>query len=303
MSNNKVHRSGFVAIVGRPNAGKSTLLNNLLGKKVAIVSDKPQTTRNKISGVLTRENFQSVFLDTPGIHKPKHKLSEYMLEVTESTLKEVDLIFYVVDASVEFGRGERYILEKLSGISTPCFLVLNKTDLVSEEKLFSLTDKLRELHTFSEIVPVSALTGYNLTLLTELLKEHLPEGPRYFPPEMITDRPEQFLISELIREKALLLTREEVPHSLAVKIDAFEERREGNVYIAASIYVERDSQKGILIGKRGSMLKNIGSLARADIENLLNCKVFLDLRVKVRKNWRKKQYDVTIMGYDRSCET
>ncbi|WP_025948911.1 GTPase Era [Geobacillus thermocatenulatus] len=292
------YKSGFVAIIGRPNVGKSTFLNRVIGQKIAIMSDKPQTTRNKIQGVYTDDDAQIIFIDTPGVHKPKHKLGDFMMKVALNALREVDLILFMVNAEEGFGRGEAFIIERLKEVDTPVFLVINKIDRVHPDELLPLIDRYKDLHPFAEIVPISALEGNNVDRLLEQIKERLPEGPQYYPPDQITDHPEQFIIAELIREKALHLTREEVPHSIAVVVERIE-RREGSgaVYISAVIVVERDSQKGIIIGKQGRMLKEIGQRARADIEALLGSKVFLELWVKVQKDWRNRMAQLRDLGF------
>ncbi|AMV11661.1 GTPase Era [Geobacillus sp. G4] len=292
------YKSGFVAIIGRPNVGKSTFLNRVIGQKIAIMSDKPQTTRNKIQGVYTDDDAQIIFIDTPGVHKPKHKLGDFMMKVALNALREVDLILFMVNAEEGFGRGEAFIIERLKEVDTPVFLVINKIDRVHPDELLPLIDRYKDLYPFAEIVPISALEGNNVDRLLEQIKERLPEGPQYYPPDQITDHPEQFIIAELIREKALHLTREEVPHSIAVVVERIE-RREGSptVYISAVIVVERDSQKGIIIGKQGRMLKEIGQRARADIEALLGSRVFLELWVKVQKDWRNRLSQLRDFGF------
>ncbi|MGI6550020.1 MAG: GTPase Era [Syntrophomonadales bacterium] len=289
-------KSGFISIVGRPNVGKSTLLNSIIGQKVAIVSDKPQTTRNRIQGIYTGERGQAIFIDTPGVHKPKHRLGEYMVDITSRTLREVDLILYVVDASVPPGAGEDYIINKLIDIETPVFLVPNKIDLVDDNQVGKLIQQLATKMNFAEVIPVSAAKKGNLDRLIDTLFKYLPEGPLYYPEDEYTDQPERFIIAEYIREKALYLTREEVPHSLAVEIEEFE-TRSNLIYVRAAIYTERDSQKGIIIGKNGSMLKKIGEMARRDIENLLGSQVYLELWVKVKKDWRNSEAQLKNLGY------
>lgn len=291
-------KSGFVCIIGRPNVGKSTLLNRFVGRKVAIVSDKPQTTRNRIMGIYTTEEAQVVFIDTPGIHKPHHKLGEYMIRVAQSTLEEVDLVLYVVDASVKPGAGEEYILSQLRKVSTPIILVLNKVDLIKKQELLPLIQWFSQRTTPAHILPLSALKGENLDELTGLILEYLPEGPRYYPAEMVTDQPERFVAGEIIREKVLRLTREEVPHSVAVLVEEMETRSNQVLYIAAAIYVERDSQKGILIGKSGRMLKDIGQQARQELELIFGNRVYLDLWVKVRREWRDDEAFLRSFGYE-----
>ncbi|MBN2908533.1 GTPase Era [Polycladomyces sp. WAk] len=291
------HKSGFVALIGRPNVGKSTLMNHIIGQKVAIMSDKPQTTRNQIRGVYTDERGQIIFLDTPGIHKPKSKLGEYLVKTAQNALEEVDLVLFLVDASEGLGPGDRYIIEHLKGIKTPVFLVINKIDQVHPDDLLPLIDQYRQLHDFAEFVPISALQGNNTSTLVRLIFERLPEGPAYYPADQVTDHPERFIVGELIREKVLFLTREEIPHSVAVIVEEMKQRDNGAVYVRATIYTERDSQKGILIGKRGSMLKEVGRLAREEIERLFGSKVFLDLWVKVKKDWRNEEFLLRQFGY------
>ena len=280
------YKSGFVAVIGRPNVGKSTLVNKIIGQKIAITSDKPQTTRSRISCIWTGDDAQIIFLDTPGIHKPKFKLGEYMLKAAESTLREVDAIFFVIDATEKFGGGERYILERLSATTKPVILVVNKVDLIEREKILPIIADYSARRDFAAVVPISAADGTNVDILLDEAKKFLPEGEQYYPADMVTDQPERLIVAELIREKILHATEDEVPHSIAVDIDEFTERDGGTIFIRATIYVERDSQKGILIGKGGSMLKLIGKQARPEIEMLLGTKVFLDLWVKVKRDWR-----------------
>lgn len=289
MNDNQAYKSGFISIIGRPNVGKSTFLNRVIGQKIAIMSDKPQTTRNKVQGVLTENNAQMIFIDTPGIHKPKHKLGDFMVRSAINALREVDVILFMVNAVEGIGRGDEYIIEKLEGIKTPIFLVVNKIDEVHPDELLPIIEKYKEKLDFKAIVPISALQGNNIETLLSAIREELPEGPQYYPADQVTDHPERFIISELIREKALHLTREEVPHSIAVVIDSIK-KMEGKetVHVMATIIVERSSQKGIIIGKQGSMLKEIGQRARQDIELLLGSKVYLELWVKVQKDWRNK---------------
>ncbi len=289
------HKSGFIAVIGRPNVGKSTLINSLIGQKIAIMSDKPQTTRNRILCILTRPEAQIVFLDTPGIHKPKHKLGEYMVKAAEGTLKEVDAIFFVVDATEKMGPGEYYILERLQATAKPVILVVNKLDLIEKEQVLPIISHYTDKYPFVGVVPISAKEETNLDALIEEVEKYLPEGPQYYPEDMVTDQPERLIVAELVREKALQLTRDEVPHAIAVDVDEMKARDNGDTYIRATIYVERDSQKGILIGAKGSMLKEIGRLARADIEMLLGTRVFLDLWVKVKKDWRDR--DSVLRGF------
>ncbi|WP_332690929.1 GTPase Era [Halalkalibacter lacteus] len=298
MNNVKGFKSGFVSIIGRPNVGKSTLLNHVIGQKIAIMSDKPQTTRNKIQGVYTSNESQIVFIDTPGIHKPKHKLGDFMMKVAQNTLREVDLVLYVVDAAEVFGSGEEFIIERLENTSTPVFLVINKIDKIQPDKLLAVIDTYRTKYDFKEVIPISALQGNNVPTLMEQITKYLEEGPQYYPSDQVTDHPERFVVGELIREKVLHLTREEVPHSVAVNIEQMKKRESNEtVYIGATIIVERSSQKGIIIGKQGSMLKEVGKRARTDIESLLGSKVFLELWVKVQKDWRNKPAHLRDFGF------
>jgi GTP-binding protein Era len=291
-------KSGFVSIVGRPNVGKSTLLNHIVGQKIAIMSNKPQTTRNKITAVHTTEQGQIVFLDTPGIHKPKSKLGDYMVTVAENTLNEVDLVLFVIDATEKRGPGDDYIIERLKQVKTPVFLVINKIDKVHPEELLPIIDEYRKLYDFKQIVPVSALEGNNTGALLQAIFDEMEEGPMYYPPDQITDHPERFIVAELIREKVLHLTREEVPHSIAVTVEEMKRGDDGKtLYIYAAIYVERDSQKGILIGEKGRMLKEIGRRARIDIERLMGDKVFLELWIKVKKDWRNQEKMLRNFGF------
>lgn len=297
MNSNDGFRSGFVAIVGRPNVGKSTLMNHVIGQKIAIMSDKPQTTRNKIHGVYTTDELQIVFLDTPGIHKPQSKLGNYMNQSAESALKEVDAVMFLIDASEGLGGGDRYIIEQLKSVRTPVFLVMNKIDKIQPEELLPLITQYKDLYPFTEIVPISALQGNNVNTLLEQLSRYVPEGPQYYPADQVTDHPEQFVCAELVREKILHLTREEIPHSIAVTIEDMRVQDNGVVYIGAVIFVERDSQKGIIIGKRGELLKEVGKGARKDIEALLGSRVFLELWVKVKKDWRNQERVLRDMGF------
>ena len=290
-------QSGFVAVIGRPNVGKSTLINSLIGQKIAIMSDKPQTTRNRILCVLTQESAQIIFLDTPGIHKPKHKLGEYMVKAAEGTLKEVDAIFFVVDATERMGPGEKYILERLQATKKPVILVVNKLDLIEREQALPIISNYTEKYSFAGVVPISAKKDVNLDRLLEEVKKYLPEGPQYYPEDMVTDQPERLIVAELVREKALGLTREEIPHAIAVDVDEMTTRSNGDVYIRATIYVERESQKGIVIGAKGALLKEIGALARKDMEALLGSRVYLDLWVKVKKDWRDRDGILRNFGF------
>ncbi|ELK45486.1 GTPase Era [Halobacillus sp. ACCC02827] len=291
-------KSGFITIVGRPNVGKSTFMNRVIGEKIAIMSDKPQTTRNKIQGVYTDKEAQMIFIDTPGIHKPKHRLGDYMVNVAENTLNEVDAVLFMINAEEGYGRGDQFIIDRLQRVDQPVFLIINKIDKVHPDELLPLIEQYKGMFDFEEIIPISALEGNNVNHLVSVLKNHLPEGPQFYPEDQITDHPERFVISEFIREKVLHLTREEVPHSIAVVIEGIEKRKNSNaVYIQAAIIVERKSQKGIIIGKQGSMLKEVGKRARKDIEALLGSKVFLELWVKVQKDWRNKQIQLSDFGY------
>lgn len=291
-------KSGFISIIGRPNVGKSTFLNRVVGQKIAIMSDKPQTTRNKVQGVVTTDNSQLIFIDTPGIHKPKHKLGDFMVKSARNTLKEVDVIMFMVNANEPIGGGDRFIIDLLQNTETPVFLVINKIDLVHPDDLLTTITSYTSEYDFAEVVPLSALNGNNVERLMETLTGYLPVGPKYYPDDQVTDHPERFIISEFIREKVLHLTREEIPHSIAVvieKIDRDENR--GLVDVAATIVVDRDSQKGIVIGKKGALLKEIGTKARHDIEMLLGSKVYLELWVKVQKDWRNKPGQLREFGF------
>lgn len=295
---NHKFKSGFISIIGRPNVGKSTFLNRVVGQKIAIMSDKPQTTRNKVQGVVTSEHSQLVFIDTPGIHKPKHKLGDFMMKTARNTLKEVDVILFMVNADEPIGRGDRFIIELLEKTDTPVFLVINKIDLVHPDDLLTIITAYTTEYEFAEIVPISAMNGNNVERLLETLNTYMPEGPKYYPDDQVTDHPERFIISELIREKVLHLTREEIPHSIAVVIEKIEREKEREIVnVMATIVVDRDSQKGIVIGKRGALLKEIGTKARHDIEMLLGSKVFLELWVKVQKDWRNKPGQLREFGF------
>ncbi|MDF2535710.1 MAG: GTPase Era, partial [Bacillales bacterium] len=294
---NTTFKSGFVSIIGRPNVGKSTFLNKVIGQKIAIMSDKPQTTRNKVQGVLTTNDAQVIFIDTPGIHTPNSKLGDFMMKVAMNSLSEVDAVMFMVNAQEGFGKDEKLIVEKLSKLGTPVFLIINKIDLVHPNDLFTIIESYKEKMEFAEIIPISALQGNNIDRLLEVLKKYLPVGPQYYPADQVTDHPERFIICELIREKALHLTREEIPHSTAVIMEKLEKRENDTIHIMATIVVERDSQKGIIIGKRGAMLKEIGQRARVDIENLLGNKVYLELWAKVQKDWRNKASHLREIGF------
>lgn len=294
----KQHKSGFVAVIGRPNVGKSTLINHLIGQKIAIMSDKPQTTRNRILCVLTQPDAQIVFLDTPGVHKPLHKLGEYMANTVENTLKEVDAILFVVDVTEKFGAGERFIIDHLKATKRPVILIINKIDRAKNEDILPIIANYAAQYDFAGVVPISAKNKLNLDHILSEVKKYLPEGPEYYPEDMVTDQPERLIAAEMVREKVLELTRDEVPHAVAVDVDEMATRSKGDVYIRATIYVERDSQKGIVIGGHGSMLREIGQRARHDIEVLLGAKVYLDLWVKVRKDWRNRDAILKSFGFE-----
>ena len=291
------HKSGFVSIIGRPNVGKSTFVNRVIGHKIAIMSDKAQTTRNKIQGVMTRDDAQIIFIDTPGIHKPKHKLGDYMMRVAKNTLSEIDAIMFMVNVNEDIGRGDEYIMEMLKNVKTPIFLVLNKIDLVHPDTSMPKIEQYQSYMDFTDIIPISALEGLNVDHFIDVLKSFLPEGPKYYPDNQISDHPEQFVVSEIIREKILHLTSEEIPHAIGVNVDRMIKEDEDRVRIEATIYVERDSQKGIVIGKGGKKLKEVGKRARRDIEMLLGSKVYLELWVKVQRDWRNKVNFIRQIGY------
>lgn len=290
-------KSGFIAIIGRPNVGKSTFMNRVIGQKIAIMSDKAQTTRNKIQGVLTTNDYQMIFIDTPGIHKPKHRLGDFMVQIAESTLNEVDTILFMINADEGYGRGDQYIIDLLQKVNQPVYLVVNKIDKIHPDKLIQLIDQYKDFYSFEEIIPISALEGNNVNHLLEVLTDKLPEGPQYYPTDQVTDHPERFIISELIREKVLHHTKEEIPHSIAVVIENIEKNENEKLLVQATIVTERSSQKGILIGKQGSMLKKIGQQSRRDIEALLGSKVYLELWVRVKKDWRNKQNQLNEFGF------
>lgn len=291
-------KSGFVTLIGRPNVGKSTLMNHLIGQKIAITSDKPQTTRNRIQTVYTDERGQIIFLDTPGIHKAKNKLGEYMVNVAEHTLREVDVILWLVEPSTFIGAGERHIAEQLSSVNTPIILVINKIDTVkNQEEILTFIAAYKDICKFAEIVPVSALKEKNTDLLAELIFKYLPYGPQFYDEDTVTDQPMRQIAAELIREKALRLLNEEIPHGIAVTIETMKERKNGLMDIEATIICERNSHKGIIIGKDGAMLKRIGTAARRELESMLETKVNLQLWVKVRKEWRDSETQMKNFGY------
>lgn len=292
------YKSGFVTLIGRPNVGKSTLMNRLIGQKIAITSNKPQTTRNRIQTVYTCDEGQIIFLDTPGIHKAKNKLGEYMVSVAECTLKEVDVILWLVEPSTFIGAGEQHIAEQLRSVKTPVFLVINKIDTVEKAEILKFIAAYKDIVDFAEIIPVSALKGENTDDLLQAMMKYLPTGPQYYDEDTITDQPERQIVAEMIREKALRNLSDEIPHGIAVAIDRMHERPNGSIIdIDATIVCERNSHKGIIIGKQGAMLKKIGSQARADMEALLDCKVNLKLWVKVKKDWRDSDFLIKNFGY------
>lgn len=298
LNNQSEHfKSGFVAVVGRPNVGKSTLINALIGDKIVIVSDKAQTTRNRIICVYTDQEKQIVFMDTPGIHKPKHKLGEFMVTAAVDSLKEVEAVLFLVAANEKRGPGDNFIIEQLQKVKVPVYLCINKIDTLTKEDLLKVIVSYQDAYPFAGVIPISALEKENLDVLLDELTSTLPEGPQYFPEDMITDQPERLLISDIIREKILLTTRDEVPHSIAVEVEEMKTREDGTTYIRATIFVERDSQKGIIIGNKGAMLKQLGAQSRLDIQRLLGTKVYLDLWVKVKKDWRNKSGMLSELGY------
>ena len=295
MDNPDFH-SGFIAIVGRPNVGKSTFLNRVIGQKIAIMSDKPQTTRNKIQGVYTTKEAQIVFIDTPGIHKPQNKLGDFMMESALSALKEVDAVLFMVNATEHRGAGDNFIIDQLKNVDKPIYLLINNIDEISPDDIMPIIERYKNALEFKDVYPISALQGNNVPELIDTLIKELPNGPQYYPADEVTDHPERFVISELIREKVLELTRQEIPHSTAVVIESIK-TEDSLLRIRATIIVERDGQKGIVIGKGGSMLKKIGTLARKDIENMMGNKVFLELWVKVEPQWRDKANLLNSYGY------
>ncbi|MFI3202044.1 MAG: GTPase Era [Eubacteriales bacterium] len=290
------YKSGFATLIGRPNVGKSTLMNCLIGQKIAITSNKPQTTRNKIQTIYTSEVSQIVFLDTPGIHKSKNKLGEYMVGVAQRTLKDVDVILWLVEPSTFIGAGEQYILEQLHNTTTPVILIINKIDTVKKEEILLFIDKYRQEYDFQEIIPVSALKADNTDTVIECIEKYLPYGPAFYDEDTITDQPERQIVSELIREKALRLLEDEIPHGIAVSVESMKYRKK-IVDIEATIFCERESHKGIVIGKQGAMLKKVGTLARKEIEDFLEIKVNLQLWVKVKKDWRDSDFLLKNFGY------
>lgn len=297
MNKKEGFKSGFVSIIGRPNVGKSTLLNRIVGQKVAIMSDVPQTTRNKIQGVVTSDDSQIVFIDTPGIHKPQTRLNDFMLKSAYSTFNEVDLVLFMVNAAEKRGAGDNFILEKLKNLRTPKFLIINKIDQVKPEELLKIIMDYTSDNEFNEVIPISAIQGNNVDEMMVTIKKYMPEGPQFYPDDQVTDHPEYFVVSEFIREKILQLTKEEVPHSVAVVVESMLRNEDDKVHVHATIVVDRASQKGIIIGKGGKMLKEIGVRARRDIEAMLGDKIYLELWVKVQKDWRDKQSYLQDYGY------
>ncbi len=289
-------KSGFISIIGRPNVGKSTLLNGILGEKIAIATSKPQTTRNTIRGIYTTGDCQMVFIDTPGIHKPKTKLGNFMTDSALNTFKEVDLVLFLVDDSLSQGPGDKYIVEMLKNINTPKFLVINKMDKINPEDYEKIYNEYEQTGIFDEIFPISALEHKNIDILLESIEKFMPEGPQYFPSDMITDHPERFIVSEILREKVLMFLEDEVPHGVAIEIESFQEE-ERVTRISAVVYCEKKSHKGIIIGQGGRKLKGIGKSAREEIEALLGNKVFLQLWVKVKENWRNSDFALSNFGY------
>lgn len=292
-------QSGFVTIIGRPNVGKSTLMNKLIGEKIAIMSNKPQTTRNRIQSILTHEDYQIIFIDTPGIHKAKNKLGEFMAKSVESTLNEVDMILMLVEPIERILESDRYVIEQIKNIKTPVTLVINKIDTVERVKLLKIIDLYKELYNFDDIIPISALKGNNVDNLLENIRKKLPQGPQYFPSDMITDQPERQIVSELVREKALQLLEDEIPHGIAVEILSMKKRENKDIVdIEANIYCEKETHKGIIIGKQGNKLKQIGTKARIDIQNLLGSQVNIQIWVKVKKDWRDSDFLLKNFGYN-----
>lgn len=293
-------KSGFVTIIGRPNVGKSTLMNQIIGQKIAIMSDKPQTTRNKIRTFITTEEGQIIFIDTPGIHKPKHKLGEFMNKTALDTFREVDVVLWLVEPDIKVGKGDEYIIEQLQRVKTPVILVINKIDKISKDEILQVIAAYKDAYDFAEIIPISALKGENTEDITKILFQYLEEGPQFFDGDMITDQPERQIVAELIREKALHLLQQEIPHGIAVVIDRMKDRSNKDIVdIDATIICERDSHKGIIIGKQGAMLKKIGTRARIDIENLLGSKVNLKIWVKIKKNWRDSDFLLKNYGFNK----
>ncbi len=291
-------KSGYVTIIGRPNVGKSTLMNQIIGEKIAIMSDKPQTTRNKIQSIYTKEDFQIIFLDTPGLHKPKNKLGEFMVKSAQQTLNEVDVILFVLDETADMGPGDTYILEMLKTVSTPIILVINKIDKIPPEAFQKMYHLFEGKGIFKDVIGISALQNKNIQKLIDKVVSFLPEGPQYFPADMITDQPERVIVSEIIREKLLHYLQDEIPHGVAVEVALMKKRENQDIVdISATIYCERKSHKGMIIGKGGRKLKGVGKSAREDIERLLGSKVFLELWVKIKEDWRQQESTLSSLGY------
>lgn len=290
-------KSGFITIIGRPNVGKSTLLNHIMEEKLSIVSSKPQTTRNNIQTILTDKESQIIFVDTPGIHKPRHKLGEYMVNVATDALKEVDVVLFLTTPEGEFGKGDEYILNQLQAAKVPVFLVVNKIDENTQERVAKTLQIYSEKFKFTEIIPISAAKGKNVDKLMEIVKNYIPEGPMYYPEDMITDQQERFIVAETIREKALRLLSEEVPHGIGVDIITMKKKENGAYEINADMLCEKDSHKGIVIGKNGEMLKKITQYSRQDLETFLQCKVYLKIWVRVKKDWRDNNTVLRELGY------
>lgn len=297
MMENTEYKSGFVTVVGRPNVGKSTLINQIIGEKITITSDKAQTTRNRIQGIHTTDTEQIVFIDTPGIHKPKHQLGQFMVDTALSTFNEVDIVLFMVNVSEKMGPGDKFIMERLKNIQTPVFLVLNQIDKIHPDELLPIIEAYQAEMAFNEIIPVSAMNGNNVDRLLAVITSYLEEGPQFYPSDQVSDHPEYFIVSELVREKILELTHEEIPHSVAVVTESMERSGEDMIDVSVVIHVERKSQKGIIIGKGGKMLKEIGTRARKDIQRLLGSKVYLELWVRVEDDWRDTPRDLSRFGY------
>lgn len=291
--------SGFVSLIGRPNVGKSTLMNCLIGEKISIISNKPQTTRNKIQSILTKDDFQVIFIDTPGIHNPKSKLGNYMVKSAETTLNEVDIVLYLIEPFEKIKDSDMAIIERLKNVKSNVFLIINKMDTVEHLQLLKVIDSYKGIYNFKEIIPISALKNKNCDELLNCIKKYLPEGPQYFPPDMITDQPERQIVAEIIREKALYSLQEEIPHGIAVEVTSMKKRENKDLIdVEATLFCERDSHKGIIIGKKGTMLKNIGSKSRIDIERLLGTNVNLQIWIKVKKDWKDNEFLLKNFGYD-----
>lgn len=292
----EIFRSGYVSLTGRPNVGKSTLLNTILGEKVAIVTPKPQTTRNRITGIKTLPHSQIIFIDTPGIHKPRQRLGEEMNRLAYQSLEEVDIVLFMVEPEAP-GSGDLFVLERIRQVDKPVFLLVNKVDTVKKPEILPVIEAYSKLYPFREIIPLSALKTNGIDLLIDTIEKYLPEGPKLYPDDIVTDQMERFMASEIIREKIIESTKEEVPYSAAVEVEEWTERDDGVVFIRANIYIEREGQKGIIIGNKGSRLKSIGTKARHDIEGLLGTRVFLELWVKIKKDWRSDERTLKELGY------